>query len=276
MNEIEINRIEVITRRSKFQLEKTSSRLKLVDGLIKALENVDEVVTLLKKCKGISDARSQLSARFDLDETQSTAVAAMPLSRLTVDEMQKLKKEQSVLQSNIDYLAELLESPSKILKEIEKEANEIEKQYGDPRRTSLVRDTGDLSDIDIVPNTPMIITYSTKGYIKRIQPDAFSVQKRGGKGVHGAKMRGDDTMDEILHVMAHDRVLFFSNDGKVFFLRAFQIPQASRTATGTAIAQVLPGLKSRITSIFTLSDDVPFRSILSLSFIFRWTPITSF
>ena len=249
--------MEVIRRRSQFQLEKASSRLSIVDGLLKALENVEAVVKLLRRSAGLSDARQRLSDHFGLSEDQSTAIASMPLSRLTSNEVQKLQEERADLEKRTSQLQSLLASPAKILKEVQNEAAHVVKRFGDGRRSVLVDDEGDLTDEDVIPNDPMIITFSQKGYVKRMLPEAFSVQKRGGKGVHGAKMRVDDAMHEILHVLAHDSVLFFSSDGRVFSLKAYQIPQSTRAATGSPITQVIPGLKTaRITSIFTLGDHV--------------------
>jgi len=150
-----------------------------------------------------------------------------------------------------------LASPNRVMKEVEVEANQIVHKFGDPRRTRLTTSvTGELRDIDVIPNDPTIITFSQKGYIKRVDSDAFSVQHRGGIGVHGAKMRGDDTMNEVLHVHTHDKVLFFCNSGRVYCLRAFQIPRSSRKAAGTPIGTVLPGLgPASVTAIFVLDDE---------------------
>lgn len=248
----------VITRRTGYQLNKATSRLSIVDGLLKALKHVDDVVTLLRQSQSLAEARQSLQERYNLNEQQAQAIASLQLSRLTVNEVQKLQTEQTSLQQLTEKLQSLLDSPSKILKEVQHEANQISRRFGDDRRSRLVEYEGELKVTDIIPNSPMIITFSRRGYVKRMQPDEFSVQRRGGKGVTGAKMRQDDTMNEIVHVLAHDRVLFFSNDGRVFCLMAYEIPQSSRAAVGTPIAAVLPALKNgaRITSLFTLGDKV--------------------
>ena len=250
-------RVLVIRRRAEFLLEKATQRLSIVVGLLKALENVEDLVRLLRQSKEISDARKSLCDRLELNEDQAIAITVMPMSRLTEKEVTKLEEEHKSLVKETQKLKSLLASDDSVLKEILDEARHIVRKFGDGRKSEMVEDEGDLSDMDVIPNNPMIITFSQKGYIKRMTPDTFSVQKRGGKGVHGAKMHGDDTMNEILHVMAHDQLLFFANDGRVFGLRAFQIPQSSRTATGSPLSVVLPGLKgTRVTSIFTLGDKV--------------------
>ena len=250
-------RVVVIRRRSEFLLEKAMQRLSIVVGLLKALENTEDLIRLLRQSKGITDARKNVRDRLDLNEDQAIAVVSMPMVRLTETEVAKLKEEERALLQQSQELKSLLASDESVFKEILDEARHIARKFGDKRRSKMVEDEGDLSEMDIIPNSPMIITFSQKGYIKRMTPDTFSVQKRGGKGVHGAKMHGDDTMNEILHVMAHDQLLFFASDGRVFGLRAFQIPQSSRTATGSPLSVVLPGLKgARVTSIFTLGDKV--------------------
>eukprot|EP00210_Caulerpa_lentillifera_P004475 g4270.t1 len=249
-------RVDVVKRRSQFRLEKALNRLKLVEALLKALQNVEDVVKILKQSPSITDARTKLCEQFEIDTEQASAISSMALSRLTITEVEKLTKEKIQLNKDISHLESVLSSPNRVMKEVESEASQIVRKFGDERRSRLIMDdTGELRDIDIIPNDPTIITFSRKGYIKRVDPDAFSVQNRGGVGVYGAKMRGDDTMIEILQVRAHDKVLFFCSNGRVYCLRAYQIPCNSRKAAGNPIGNVLPGLSpTTVTAIFTLNE----------------------
>ncbi|GMH39770.1 hypothetical protein BSKO_07668 [Bryopsis sp. KO-2023] len=248
-------RCQVVERRAKFDLKEAEARLHLVEGFLMAMKSLDSVITVIRKAKDAAEAKRTLQSEYDLSSKQVDGILGMSLRRLTSFEAVKLGKERDSLTKRVTGLNALLESPALILKEVDREASAIEKKHRNERRSVLVEATGVLSERDILPNDPNIVVFSKKGFIKRMKPDAFTVRNRGCVGVYGANLRQDDTMEEILHVMLHDRLLFFTESGLVYNLRAYQVPVASRTAIGRSITQVLPGLKDdRITRIVPFSN----------------------
>lgn len=235
------HQIEVITRRTQFDLDKAKNRLHIVDGLLIALANIDEVVQTIKKSKTTEEAINGLTTRFLLSTRQAKAILDMRLQSLTGLQVEKLQEEKQELNLTIEELTSILNNHDKKMQTIVSELSEIQKKYGDNRRSEISYTEEDLAvaDEDLIPEEDVIITVTNRGYIKRLTADTYRVQKRGGKGVTGTKMQEDDFVEKVLFASTHDNLLFFSNFGKVYMLRAFQIPIFSRISKGLPLVNLL-------------------------------------
>ena len=226
------HQIEVVTRRTKYDLDKAKSRCHIVEGLLIALANIDEVVATIKASKNTDEAIKQLIEKFLLTEIQAKAILDMKLQRLTGLEIEKLEQEQKELNEIIEYLEDILSHHSKLMHVIVSELKEVQRKYGDDRRTEI-------EDADLIPEEDVIVTITNRGYIKRMTVDTYRAQRRGGKGITGSKMQEDDFIEKVIYTSTHDNLLFFSNFGKVYLLKAFQIPAASRISKGLPIVNLL-------------------------------------
>ena len=234
------HQIEVVTRRTEYDLEKAKARLHIVQGLLIALADIDEVIKVIKESKSTDEAVNKLMSNFVLTEIQSKAILDMKLQRLTGLEVEKLQEESKELTELVNYLTEVLSSHSKLMSIIVDELREIERKYGDERRTDInISDDLDVNDEDLIPIEDVMITITNRGYIKRLSVDAYKVQKRGGKGITGTKMQEDDFVEKIMYTSSHDNILFFTNLGQIYDLRAYQIPVASRFSKGLPIVNLL-------------------------------------
>ncbi|KAL3143174.1 hypothetical protein ABBQ38_002033 [Trebouxia sp. C0009 RCD-2024] len=234
-------RCDVVERRARFNLGKAEKRQHLVAGFLAALTDLDQIVKLIRAADDGAAASECLQQQFRLSKEQAEGVLNMSLRRLTSLEANRLQEESQQLNSRIQELSGLLQHREQVLAIIESEADEIAAKFGSPRRTVMSAEANSSMSVeDIIPNSQSLVVFSRKGYIKRIPADTFSLQHRGGRGMQGAKLKGDDSVEDIVQCMDHDSVLFFTSDGVVRSLKAHQIPQASRTAIGTAITQVLP------------------------------------
>ena len=234
------HQIEVVTRRTEYDLEKAKARLHIVQGLLIALADIDEVIKVIKESKSTDEAVNKLMSNFVLTEIQSKAILDMKLQRLTGLEVEKLQEESKELTELVNYLTEVLSSHSKLMSIIVDELREIERKYGDERRTDInISDDLDVNDEDLIPVEDVMITITNRGYIKRLSVDAYKVQKRGGKGITGTKMQEDDFVEKIMYTSSHDNILFFTNLGQIYDLRAYQIPVASRFSKGLPIVNLL-------------------------------------
>lgn len=234
------HQVEVLTRRVQFDLDKAEARAHIVEGLLIAQASIDEVIEVIKKSKDPDIALSSLMSRFRLTELQAKAILVMQLQRITGLEVDKLKEEYAELKKNIQEFQSILKSHEKKLEIIVKDFKEIKEKYGDPRRTEIaLSEELDIEDEDLIPVEDVIITITRKGYVKRMTVDTYRAQNRGGKGITGAKMVDDDFIERVIYTSSHDTLLFFSNFGKIFKLRAFQIPYASRTAKGLPIVNLI-------------------------------------
>ncbi|BDA50481.1 DNA gyrase subunit A [Coccomyxa sp. Obi] len=273
-------RCQVIKRRARFDLKKAQARQHIVEGLLKALTDLDKVVATVRAAKDGAAASKELQSNFGLSVEQSDAVLSMALRRLTSLEATKLNDEAKQLAQMLAQLQSLLGSQELVLDTVKRESQEIADKFADSRRTAVRMDeSGQLSVEDVIPNRPSLLVFSRKGYIKRMPTDLFSVQRRGGRGVSGARMREDDTVEEVAHVMDHDTVLFFSPDGICRALKAYQIPQSSRTAAGTPLTQVLQvGKGARVASIMSLGEfsDDDFLVMLTKDGLIKRTPMKHF
>jgi DNA gyrase subunit A len=234
------HQIEVITRRSQYRLDKARERAHILEGLLKALDMIDAIITLIRGSESADAARTALQvAPFDFSETQSTHILDMPLRRLAALERQKLRDEFDELQTTIRELEAILADESLLRGVIKEELGVIREKYGDERRTMLVNDPGELIDLDLIEDEELVVVLSQKGYVKTVQVDQFRTQGRGGKGVRGGNLRDEDYVEHLLTTTAHSYLLFFSNRGRVYRLRAHEIPMKDRTARGTALVNLV-------------------------------------
>ena len=234
------HQIEVITRRTKFDKEKAEARKHIVEGLLTALGNIDLVIQIIKKSKTAEEATDGLMREFDLTEIQTKAILDMRLQRLTGLEVDKLNEELQSLARQIRELKDILEHENKKYDILISELTDIKERYGDPRKTEIsLSDDLVIEDADLIPVEDVIITITNKGYVKRMTVDTYRAQNRGGKGIIGTKLTDEDYIEKVLFTSTHDYLLFFSSFGKVYKLRAFQIPYLSRIAKGVPIVNFL-------------------------------------
>lgn len=247
------HRIDIVTKRSEFELKQAKARAHILEGYLIALDHIDEVIKVIRSSKDEPEAQSRLMADFGLSEIQSKAILDMQLRRLTGLERDKIEDELKSLQTLIAYLEDLLKDVFKILKVIRDEVQYLKEKYGDERRTKVVKlRPGEISDEMLIENKEVIVTLTKEGYIKQIPRETFKVQQRGGKGVSGMETKDTDDIYYITSAMTHDYMLFFSNMGRVFQSRVWDIPQGSRTSKGKAIVNLL-----------TLRPDEKITSLLS-------------
>jgi len=248
-------RIETITRRTRYELRKAEERDHLLQGLLIALGNLDEIIALIRQAADTPTARQELIDSYELSEAQADAILQMQLRRLTALEAEKIEQEHAELQTKIADLQDILARRERVLEIIETEATKLRETFATPRRTVIEPDTSELGDIDLIANERALILLTEQGYIKRMPVNTFEAQNRATRGKAGTRMRDDDVVDHFLTCCDHDTVLFFSDRGVVYSLRAFQIPVGSRNARGTPIVQMLPiPREERITSIVSVTD----------------------
>lgn len=249
------HRFSVITKRSEFELAQAKARIHILDGLIIAVKNIDEVVKIIRESKNTDEARARLIERFVLSEIQANAILDMQLRRLSALEVEKLEAEWKEVKALIDYLEGLLADPIKLLKVVRDELVAIKEKYQDPRRTKVYKSKVDeFSDEDLIQNEQTVITITTTGYIKRQSVTSFKTQARGGKGVMGMKTKEEDTIEHMSFAETHDHILFFTNLGKVYATRVFEIAEGSRIAKGQAVVNVIDiSSGEKIESILTYS-----------------------
>ena len=234
------HQIDVVTRRTKFDLEKAEARAHIIDGLLIALGSIDEVINIIKKSNTTEDAINNLIARFGLSDVQARAIVDMRLRSLTGLEIGKLKEEMESLKARIAEYKEILSNYDRKIEIISNELLEMKNKFGDDRKTEIsINDELDIEDADLIPVEDVIITVTNRGYLKRMTVDTYRVQNRGGKGISAAKMVDDDFVERVLYSSSHDSLLFFTTFGKVFRLKAFQIPTFSRNAKGLPIVNLL-------------------------------------
>jgi DNA gyrase subunit A len=232
---------EIIQRRTEFRLRKAREREHIVEGLVKALDMIDAIIALIRGAEDVDTARAGLMvAPFEFTEIQANYILDMQLRRLTQLEGQKLREELEELRATIAELQSILDSPAKLAAVIKDELAEVRDKYADERRTELTVDVGDLDVLDLIDDEEVIVVLSSKGYIKTVAADAFRRQGRGGRGVRGGNLRDEDFVAHLLTTTAHSYLLFFSNRGKSYRLRAHEIPMKERTARGTALVNLLP------------------------------------
>ena len=246
---------DVVTRRTKFELNKAEERAHILEGLLIALDHIDEVIQIIRNSENVSAAKARLMERFALSDAQAQAIVDMRLRALTGLERSKLEAEYKELQERIAELKAILADEKRLLTVIKEEISAISEKYGDDRKTTIGFDEYDISMEDLIPVTNTVITFTKLGYIKRMNVDNFKAQHRGGKGIKGAETIDDDYIKELMMTTSHHYLMFFTNLGRVYRLKAYEIPEASRTARGTAIVNLLqlqPG--ETITSMIPMRD----------------------
>lgn len=234
------HRYLIITKRSEFELRAAKARLHILEGLRIAVDNIDAVIKTIKSSKTQEDAKNNLMQKFKLSEIQAVAILDMQLRRLAALERQKIEDEYAMVKETIAYLEDLLLHPAKILAVIKDEVLNIKEKYHDERRTKVFKSkVGEFSDEDLIPNEPTVITLTNTGYVKRQSLNSFKIQHRGGKGIRGMTTKEDDEIYLIRFAQTHDNLLFFTNKGKCYKLRVFEIQEGSRISKGTAIVNLL-------------------------------------
>lgn len=234
------HQLEVIERRSQFRLAKAEARAHIVKGLLTALDNIDEVVRIIRSSENVDAARTGLMEAFDFSEIQANHILDMPLRRLTALETNKLRDELEDLKETIEYLTGLLADESARRALVGTELTEVRDKFADRRRSRIIPDSGEMSLEDLIPDEDIVISISASGYIKSVLSSAYRTQARGGRGIKGAGLRDNDVVVHLIHTTAHAYLLFFTNTGKVYRVRAHEIPRKDRTAKGQLIQSVLP------------------------------------
>ena len=237
---------DVVTRRTQYDLNKAEERDHILQGLLIALDNIDEVVRIIRESANVQEAKNRLTERFGLDDVQAQAIVDMRLRALTGLEREKLEKEHQELLARIAELKAILADHNKLLLVIKDEINVIAEKYGDDRRSRIEQDFADIATEDLIPNVNTVIAMTSLGYIKRMTVDNFKVQNRGGRGIKGVQKIDNDYIEDLLMTRTHDMIMFFTSLGRVYSMKAYKIPEASRTARGTAIINLLelnPGEK---------------------------------
>src|SRR5689334_16922697 len=251
------HQVDVVTRRTRYEKRKREERLHIVEGLLIALDHLDEVIKIIRASQDSEEARTKLMTRFKLSEIQANHILDMPLRRLTRLARTELDDEKKELVARIKYLDSLLKSPTKLRGVIKDELEEIKKKYADPRRTQIKADEGEFDIEDLIAEEDVVITVSRAGYVKRQPIDAFKRQGRGGKGVKGATLKEEDVITNVFITTTHHWLLFFTSKGKVYRVKAHEVPEASRQARGLYAAN-LPGVQvsadERVSAVLDLKE----------------------
>ncbi|GMQ64796.1 DNA gyrase subunit A [Vallitalea maricola] len=246
---------EVVTRRTKYELKKAENRAHILEGLLKALEFIDEVIKIIRASKSTAEAKLNLIDRFQFSEIQSQAIVDMRLRALTGLEREKIENEYRELMEKIKELKAILADDKLLYAVIKEEILIIKEKYGDPRRTEITYDAGEISLEDLIKKEPTVITMTHLGYIKRMPINTYKSQHRGGKGIKGMQTRDEDFIQNLFITSTHHFILYFTNKGKVYRLKAYEIPEASRTARGTALVNLLQlDPDEQITAVIPLSE----------------------
>ena len=256
------HRIEVVTRRTRYKLMKAEERMHIVEGLRIAVNNIDEVVKIIKESKDTPTAKKALMERFDLSDIQSQAILDMRLAKITGLEIDKLNEEYEQLKKDIEYYNSILNSKSKLMSVIREEIVDIKNRYGDERKTEIADSIDDIDYEDLIPNDEMVVTITHNGYIKRTLLNNFTAQKRGGKGKIGAANKSEDFVEEIIYTTNKSHLFIFTTRGKVHFLKVYQIPEQSRDSKGRHISNLLTlDENEKIASFLTLPEKDETKSI---------------
>jgi DNA gyrase subunit A len=249
------HRVVVVTRRTQYLLRKAEARLHILEGLKLAIENIDEVISIIKSSNDSKTAKQKLIERFEFSDLQAQAILDMKLSRLTGLEIDKLMEEYKELLKNIEYFKSILQNKSIMMGIIKEEFKEIREKYGDARRTEIQDSASDFNIKDLIPDEETIVTLTHQGYIKRTVLSTFSAQRRGGKGKSGASKKEDDFVENILVTTNHSKLLFFTNKGKIHFVNVYELPELARDAKGRHLANLLQLDEGEsIASVLSVSD----------------------
>ena len=270
---------EVVTRRTKYDLNKAEERAHILQGLLIALDNIDEVIKIIRGSKNVQEAKAELISRFDLSEVQAQALVDMRLRALTGLEREKLEAEYAELMKKIEEYRAILADRKLLLGVIRKEILVISEKYGDERRTHIGYDEFDISMEDLIPRENVVITVTNMGYIKRMSMDTFKSQNRGGKGIKGMQTLEEDFIRELFVTTSHHYIMFFTNKGRVYRLKAYEIPEAGRTARGTAVInllQLMPDEKITATIPIKEYEDGKYLFMATKKGLVKKTPIQDY
>ena len=270
---------DVVTRRTKYDLNKAEERAHILEGLLKALDYIDEVIRIIRGSKNVAEAKASLMERFELSDAQAQAIVDMRLRALTGLEREKLLNEYQELEKRIAELRAILADENKLLTVIREEIQIIADKYGDDRRTKIGYDEFDMSAEDLIPDEDVVVAMTNLGYIKRMSSDNFKSQNRGGKGIKGMQTIEEDYIEELLMTTTHHYMMFFTNTGRVYRLKAYEIPEAGRTARGTAIVnliQLQPGEKITATVPMREFDEDKFLFMATKNGMVKRTPMKEY
>lgn len=270
---------DVVRRRTMFELKKAEERAHILDGLKIAVDNIDEVIHIIRSSKSIPEARERLSERFALDDLQTQAIVQMPLGRLTGLEREKLEKELATLEIKIADYKDILANKERLLQIVKDEAIDVKNKFGDDRRTEIATVSGEVDIEDLIPNEECMLTLTSFGYIKRQKPDAYHIQRRGGRGISGMTRREEDVASEMFMIGTHDYVMFFTNLGRVYRLKCYEIPEGSRAGKGMNIANLLPiGQDEKVTSMIRVPefDEESYLVMVTKNGIIKRTPLNAY
>ena len=260
-------RLEVIVRRTQFDLKKAEERAHILEGLIKAIDNLDEVIRIIRSSKTVEEAREKLMASLDLSEIQAKAILEMRLQKLVSLEMIKLREEYEALQVTIADLKDILASEGRQRALIKDELTELKERYGDSRRTQISFAEGDINIEDMIPNEEVVVTISSLGYIKRTSSKEYKTQARGGTGSRGSKTRSEDYLEHLFVGNNHNYLLFFTERGRCFWVRVYEIPEGSKTGTGRVIQNIINIPKDDNIKAYILIEDLTDEAFINNNFI---------
>ena len=257
------HQIDVVVRRTRYRLRKAEERSHILEGLIIALDNIDEIVALIRAAADTEEARGGLMARFGLTEVQANHILDMPLRRLTALEQDKIRAEHAELQKTIADLKDILGNPARVREIIAIELKDIRKRFADPRRSRLVPDEGEFDIEDLIADEDLVVSVSRDGYVKSVPLDTYRRQGRGGRGVKGAALKEGDIVEHLLTTTAHAYLLMFSSNGRVYRVKAHEIPKRDRTARGTAVVNVVPMRpEDKVAAVIDTRDYETYRYLL--------------
>jgi DNA gyrase subunit A len=269
----------VVRRRTEYELKKAEERAHILEGLKIAVDNIDEVIRIIRSSKSIPEAKASLSERFGLDDPQTQAIVQMPLGRLTGLERQKLEDELRALELKIADYKDILANEDRLLGIVKDEAMAVKNKFGDERRTEIVTVSGEVDIEDLIPNEECVLTLTSFGYVKRLKTDTYRIQRRGGRGISGMTRREEDVATEMFVINSHDYVMFFTNLGRVYRLKCYEIPEGSRTSKGMNIANLLPiAQNERVTSMIRVPefDEESFLVMVTRSGIIKRTSLSAY
>ncbi|MDQ4124279.1 MAG: DNA gyrase subunit A [Actinomycetota bacterium] len=257
------HQIDVVVRRTRYRLRKAEERSHILEGLIIALDNIDEIVALIRAAADTGEARDGLMVRFGLTEIQANHILDMPLRRLTALEQDKIREEHAELQKTIADLRDILANPVRVREIIATELKDIRKRFADPRRSKLVPDEGEFDIEDLIADEDLVVSFTRDRYVKSVSLDAYRRQGRGGRGVKGAALKEGDVVEHLVTTTAHAYLLMFSNTGRVYRVKAHEIPKRDRTARGTAVVNVVPMRpEDRVSAVIDTRDYESFKYLL--------------
>ena len=255
---------DVVVRKTKFDLKKAEDRMHIVSGLVTAVTNIDDVVKIIKESKDRTDAQNKLIAKFDLDEIQTNAILEMRLSKLTGLEVNNLKEELKELEETIAELNDILAKPERVVKIIDDQMEDVKTRFGTPRKTEISFAPGDINIGDLIKKEDVVISMTKGGYIKRMSLTEYRAQRRGGVGVTGHKTKEEDVVDQVFITHSHNDVLFFTTKGKVHTMKAYEVPEATKTSKGRAMVNLLPlDAEEKVSTILPLTEDTTGNLVLA-------------